>query len=304
MGTQNPLTNFAIEVGGEYAGGIGLTLESDVFYRSAEIGYWLGEPFWGGGIATAAVRTFTKFAFDNFDLLRIFANVFAWNPASGHVLEKAGYLREGVMRQCVCKQGEVTDAFLYAITRDMKLSASATKATNVLPANTPSTNANVQIRRAEPADLEAIAEIYNEAILTTTATFDTQPKTAAERLPWFQTHDAGHPILVAMIDGQVVGWSSLTRWSDRPAYNGTAEVSFYVKSEFRGRGLGRLLKGAIIDEARRLKFHTLIARVAEGSNESLHLNECFGFKHVGTMKQVGRKFGRLLDVQILQLMLD
>jgi len=119
LGTQNPLTNFAIEVGGEYAGGIGLTLESDVFYRCAEIGYWLGEPFWGGGIATAAVRAFTKFAFDNFDLLRIFANVFAWNPASGRVLEKAGYVREGVMRQCVCKLGEVTDAFLYAITRDM-----------------------------------------------------------------------------------------------------------------------------------------------------------------------------------------
>jgi phosphinothricin acetyltransferase len=77
-----------------------------------------------------------------------------------------------------------------------------------------------------------------------------------------------------------------------------------VKSEFRGRGIGRKLKQATIEEARRLEFHTLIARVAEGSEASLHLNESFGFFHVGTMKEVGRKFGRLLDVHILQKMLE
>lgn len=162
---------------------------------------------------------------------------------------------------------------------------------------------NVQIRRANLSDLEAITAIYNEAILTTTATFDTEPKLAADRLPWFEEHDVRHPILVAVVDGQVVGWASLTRWSDRRAYDDTAETSFYVSSQYRGRGIGRLLKQAIIDEAQALGFHTLIARVAEGSNESLHLNEAFGFFHVGTLKQVGRKFGRLLDVHIMQKML-
>ena len=71
----------------------------------------------------------------------------------------------------------------------------------------------------------------------------------------------------------------------------------------RGRGVGRRLKAATIEEARRLGYHTLIARVAEGSEESLHLNESLGFARVGTLKEVGRKFGRLLDVHILQLML-
>jgi phosphinothricin acetyltransferase len=165
-------------------------------------------------------------------------------------------------------------------------------------------NSTVEIRRAVVADLAAITEIYNEAILTTTATFDTETKSAAERMEWFQSHDERHPILVAVLDGQVVGWASLSKWSDRCAYADTAETSFYVKSEYRGRGVGRQLKAAIIEEARRLRLHSLIARVADGSSESLHLNEEFGFVHVGTLKEVGRKFGRLLDVHILQKMLN
>jgi len=167
-----------------------------------------------------------------------------------------------------------------------------------------SASANVHIRRAEPADVEAITAIYNEAILTTTATFDTEVKTVDERTEWLASHDERHPILVAEVEGKVVGWSSISKWSDRKAYDDTAETSFYVKSEHRGQGIGRQLKAATIDEAQRLKFHTLLARVAEGSEQSLHLNEAFGFVHVGTLKEVGRKFGRLLSVHVLQKMLQ
>jgi phosphinothricin acetyltransferase len=162
----------------------------------------------------------------------------------------------------------------------------------------------IVIRLAGIADLEAITEIYNEAIRTTTATFDTEPKTVEDRCRWFESHSDRHPILVAELAGQVVGWGCLTRWSDRPAYDVTAETSFYVKQEHRGRGIGRKLKQAIIETARGLGFHSLIARVADGSEESLHLNETFGFQRVGTLREVGRKFGRLLDVHILQLILN
>jgi phosphinothricin acetyltransferase len=161
----------------------------------------------------------------------------------------------------------------------------------------------VTIRPVEMSDAGAIADIYNEAILATVATFDTEPKTIEDREQWLQSHDERHPVLVAVVDDYVVGWASLTVWSERPAYADTAETSFYVHSTQRGRGIGRKLKEAIIDDARRLGFHTLIARVAEGSEESLHLNAVAGFVHVGTLKEVGRKFGRLLDVHILQLML-
>ena len=162
----------------------------------------------------------------------------------------------------------------------------------------------LHIRRAEIADAEAITNIYNEAIRATTATFDTEPKTIEERSRWLQSHGPRHPVLVAVLTGKVVGWASLSAWSDRHAYADTAETSFYVDAEYCGQGIGRALKEALIEEARRLRFHTLIARVAEGSAESLHLNQSCGFEHVGTLKEVGQKFGRRIGVHILQKMLD
>ena len=162
----------------------------------------------------------------------------------------------------------------------------------------------VQIRAAEERDLEAINEIYNEAVLTTTATFDTEPKTLDERAEWFQNHGERHPVLVAETSSKVVGWASLTEYSPRKAYDQTAESSVYIKSEFRGQGTGRALQDAIIAEARRLKYYTLIARVTAESAASMRLHESFGFRHVGCLKEVGCKFGRILDVHLLQLILN
>lgn len=159
------------------------------------------------------------------------------------------------------------------------------------------------IRRATLADAAAIAEIYNEAIRSTTATFDTEEKSAEERAAWLGAHDDQHPVFVAECNGQVVGWSALTKWSDRPAYAQTAETSFYVAAAHRGAGIGRQLKTHLIAIARELGMHTLIARVAEESAASLHLNYELGFVHVGTLREVGLKFGKRLDVHILQLML-
>ncbi len=107
-------TQFAIEVDGEAAGGIGLDLGQDVHRRSAEIGYWLGEALWGRGIATEALCALTEFGFARFDLCRIYACVFDWNPASARVLEKAGYQLEGRLRQSVTKAGRTIDQLLYA----------------------------------------------------------------------------------------------------------------------------------------------------------------------------------------------
>jgi L-amino acid N-acyltransferase YncA len=165
-------------------------------------------------------------------------------------------------------------------------------------------NEALVIRKAAKSDIDAITEIYNEAILTTTATFDTEPKSITDRLQWFNSHDERHPIFVAVYEGSVVGWSSITQWSERPAYSETSEISSYVKSEYRNKGIGRKLKIVIIEEAKKLQFHCLIARVAGESAVSLHLNRSFGFVEVGTLKEVGKKFGRRLDVHILQKILD
>jgi ribosomal-protein-alanine N-acetyltransferase len=112
-----PETNFAISVAGEAVGGIGFILQPDVARRSAEIGYWLGEEFWGRGIATEAVIAVTDHAFANHDLSRVYAHVFDWNRASARVLEKAGYEFEGRMRKSVTKDGQTIDQLMYAVVR-------------------------------------------------------------------------------------------------------------------------------------------------------------------------------------------
>ena len=115
---RKPETNFAIDVAGEAVGGIGFTLQPDVGRRSAEIGYWLGEEFWGRGIATDALIAVTDHAFANYDLCRIYAHVFEWNEASVRVLEKAGYAFEGRLIKSVTKDGQTIDQLMYAVIRD------------------------------------------------------------------------------------------------------------------------------------------------------------------------------------------
>lgn len=114
---QSPPSSFAIVVDGAAVGGIGIELGIDVFRRSAEIGYWLGEPYWGRGIATEALRAMTEYAFAHFDICRLEAGVFEWNPASARVLEKAGYTLEGRARRGVVKDGRTGDRLLYGLVR-------------------------------------------------------------------------------------------------------------------------------------------------------------------------------------------
>ena len=110
----NPGLHFAIEVAGEAIGGIGIIPQSGVAAKTAHFGYWLGQPTWGKGIATAAARVMASYAFRAIALARLEAPVFAWNPASMRVLEKAGFAREGVLRHSVFKDGELIDSVLYA----------------------------------------------------------------------------------------------------------------------------------------------------------------------------------------------
>lgn len=114
-----PPTSLAIEVDGEAAGSIGLHLQQDVLRHTAEIGYWLGEAHWGRGIMTEAVVAMTAYGFEHFDLLRIEAEVFARNPASMRVLEKAGFEREAWLRQRITKDGETMDVAMYALLRSV-----------------------------------------------------------------------------------------------------------------------------------------------------------------------------------------
>ena len=156
------------------------------------------------------------------------------------------------------------------------------------------------IRQANLSDLGAITEIYNEAVLTTVASFDTEPKTEEEQGAWFARHGPKHPIVVAQLDNAVVGWASLSEWSDRRAYADTAEISLYVKEESRGRGIGRRLMETVVVEGEKAGLHTVVARIVNGNDVSVHLHEALGFEPIGVMREAGQKFGRLLDVLLMQ----
>jgi RimJ/RimL family protein N-acetyltransferase len=114
LATRPRRTSWAIEVDGLAVGGIGADIDEGIWCRNANFGYWLGEPYWGRGIMTAAVRATSNYALEHFDLVRLEAPVFEWNPASMHVLEKCGFQREGVLRKSISKDGQIIDAVLYA----------------------------------------------------------------------------------------------------------------------------------------------------------------------------------------------
>lgn len=159
------------------------------------------------------------------------------------------------------------------------------------------------IRPARLADAAAIAEIYNDVVLHGTATFDTEPRPLEAQVKWLEAHGERWPVIVWEAEGRVLGWASLSRWSDRKAYDESAENSVYVAASARGQGLGRKLLEALLKEARAKKFHAVIARIAEGNPASVKLHESAGFFKVGVLKEIGFKFGRRLDVDLYQLLL-
>lgn len=114
---QEPQVTFAIEYAFSFAGVIGLVLQPDVYRKSAEIGYWLGEPFWGKGITTTAVKLATQYAFDTLNLNRLYAGVFEGNEASKRVLEKCGYQLEGISKKAVFKKNKLIDEYRFGIVK-------------------------------------------------------------------------------------------------------------------------------------------------------------------------------------------
>ncbi len=160
----------------------------------------------------------------------------------------------------------------------------------------------MQIIPAAVEHCAAIAAIYNDAVLNSTATFDTEPRSDRQIAEWLAAHDTRHPVFVADDQG-VVGWASLSRWSERPAYHGTAEVSVYVDGGRRGQGIGGRLMARLVSAGRDAGLHTILARIAGDNEPSVRLHVRAGFLLVGTMKEVGHKLGRYIDVRLMQLLL-
>src|SRR3954471_8455924 len=161
------------------------------------------------------------------------------------------------------------------------------------------------IRLATAADVSAINDIYNYYVHRSTCTYQLEPEPLEGRQAWFQNHPPDkYPVTVAELNGQVIGWGSLSKFRDRAAYDGSVEASVYIHHDHHRRGLGRALLTDLIDRARAIGFHTLIGGCSSDQTASLRLQESLGFTRVAHFKEVGYKFGQWLDVVFLQLMLQ
>ena len=168
----------------------------------------------------------------------------------------------------------------------------------------------VHIRLAERRDAAGIQAIHNRFVTESTALFDLVRRTLDEQVQWIDEHSGGHPALVAVtpdpdpaVIGGIVGFGSLSPFRSRPAYAGTVENSVYLLEAFQRRGIGRMLLQELLRLAEAHGFHTVIARISGGNDASIALHEACGFETVGVEREVGRKFGRWLDVVEMQRML-
>jgi L-amino acid N-acyltransferase len=159
------------------------------------------------------------------------------------------------------------------------------------------------IRMAERRDAAGIRAIYNYYVTESTALFDMVPRTFDEQVQWLDEHSGGHPAVVAERAGEIVGFGSLSTFRSRPAYATTVEDSVYLLEDHQGFGIGRALLEELLRLAAAHGFHAVIARITGENEASIGLHASCGFVLVGTEREVGRKFGRWLDVVEMQRML-
>ena len=158
-------------------------------------------------------------------------------------------------------------------------------------------------RLASVDDAEAINTIYNHYVRTSTATFQVEDETTEERAEELRTRPNNQPITVLEDKGEIIGWGALSPFRSRCAYRGTIELTVYVRHDCHRHGYGRVILQDLIDRARSSGYHTILAVSCSESVASIALLKSLGFDVAGTLRQVGCKFGRQLDVIYLQLIL-
>ena len=165
-------------------------------------------------------------------------------------------------------------------------------------------NSPVQLRSASVDDAEAVAEIYNLEVTTGTNVFDIEPRTIDQQREWLTERTGAHAVVVATADdGEVTGFGSLSRYKERPSYATSVESSVYVARTHRGEGVGLALLNELVRVATDHGFHTMVARIEASNEASIALHRRAGFDVIGIEREIGRKFGRWLDICAMQRML-
>ena len=163
----------------------------------------------------------------------------------------------------------------------------------------------VLIRDANESDLPVILDIYNDVIVNTTAVYSEKPHTLQMRKDWYLDRiNNDFPVFVADINGNIAGFCSFGHFRAWPCYRYTAELSLYVEGSYRGKGISKIMLQALIDRAREMNVHALLAGISADNQISINLHRSFGFVEVAHFKEVGYKFGRWLDLKFLELILN
>jgi len=160
------------------------------------------------------------------------------------------------------------------------------------------------IRPATESDLVAINDIYNHYVLHSNCTYQEEPETIESRRKWFAHHGAGHPVIVAEMNGRVVGWGSLSAFHERSAYRHTVENSVYIHHQYHRHGIGSMLLEELITLAKNAGHRAIIAGIDSEQAGSVALHAKFGFREVGRLRQVGFKSDRGLDVIYMELIVE
>ena len=166
------------------------------------------------------------------------------------------------------------------------------------------TKFDIILRRGIIADVPALLDIYNDEVLHGVATMDLEPRTIAEWMEWFEQHNVdNHPLLVAVVDGHIAGYATLSAYRTKEAYKSTVELSVYIHRSFRRMGIANRLMDAILTEAKQDdRTHLVISVITAGNEGSLRLHERFGFTFCGTTPEVGFKHGEYRDTESYALL--
>lgn len=162
----------------------------------------------------------------------------------------------------------------------------------------------LKIRQYLPQDYQAIANIYNEAILQGGITMDCEPYTAEQIAAWVNKFNTRETILIAEKNNAQIGWGIIKKYSDRPGYRVCCETSIYLKSSEIQQGYGRTLQTALLKQVRVFNYHHVVAKILAANQGSIRFHQKFGFELVGIQNKIGFYGGQWHDVAIMQLLLD
>lgn len=272
---------------GKPVGGASIMFEgtAPIQKGEAEIGYWIGKPYWGQGLIPEAVNALLKRCFKELDCIGVWCGYYNDNEKSKRVQEKCGFIYHHTEenKPCILMNDIRTEHFTYmkkTLWQDMK-----------------------KIRKAKYSDLPELTRIYNYEVKNGVSTLDLKPKTLKEREVWFYSHNIkNHPLIVLEDEGKIMGYASLSPYREKEAYKGTVEISVYVSEKHRNKGVATALMNKILVMARRDKsIHTIVSVITSGNYASRRLHEKFGFEYCGTIKKVGIKFGEYRDIDNFSL---